>query len=103
MQPAQADVSAFAPVMVGDLVGAVGGGDIDLDHHQVGLVVQVKGFHVLVLDADLILRVQITGQGCQAQGRKERILDRPPEWAGRFGQGRQDHLNFHRAFLLWGP
>ncbi len=43
------------PVMIGQLVGAVGRGDVDLDHHQVRLVVQVKRLDVLVLDHDVIV------------------------------------------------
>ena len=102
MQPAQADVSALAPVMVGQAVGAVGGGDVDLDDHQIGLVVQVERLDVLVLQGDLVVLIQVTRQGGQPERREERILDRSPEGAGGFGQGGQDQLDFHAVYLQEG-
>ncbi len=88
VQPAQADVRPAAAVVVRDLVGAVSGGDVHLDHHQVGLVVQVQGLHVLVLEGHLVAFIQVARQGRQPEGWKERVLDRPPERAFRLGQRR---------------
>ena len=71
--------------------------DVDLDHDQVGRVVEVERLDVLVLNLDLVVVVQVAGQRGQAERREQRVLDRPPERARRLGQRRQDHLDLHRA------
>ena len=88
VQPAQADVRALVPVVIGQLVSPVGGGDVDLDHHQVGVIVQSRGLDVFVLRMISSSFTQISSQGCQPQRREKRVLDRPQEWALGFGQGR---------------
>ena len=55
VQAAEADVGAPAPVVVGERVGAAGGGDVDLDDDEVGLVVEAQPLDVLVLDLDLVV------------------------------------------------
>ena len=98
VQAAQAHVAAAPPVMIRQLVGPPGRGDVDLDHHQVGRVVQHQGLDVLVLDRDLVVGRQIAGQGRQAERREQRVLDRPKPRAGGLGEGRQDHLDAHCSF-----
>jgi hypothetical protein len=79
----------------GDGVGAVGVGDVDLDRHQVRLIVQAKRLDVLVDDHGLVLRTQAGGQRRQAQRREQRVLDWPPGSRGGFDQGGQDELDAH--------
>src|SRR5262245_44611316 len=96
MQASQANVRATAAVMVGDLVRALRGSDVNLNYDQVGLVVQVEGFNVLVLQTDVVVIVEISGESGKPQRRKQGIFDRTPERAFGFGQRRQDHFDFHR-------
>lgn len=69
--------------MVRQLVGAAGGRDVDLDHDQLGVVVQVERLDVLVLQGDLILGVEIPGEGGEAERWEEGVADGPlaPLWA----------------------
>ena len=95
VQAAERDVGALGAVVVGERVGAGGRGDVDLDDHQVRLVVQVEPLHMLVLERHLVVVIQIAGERRQAERREERVLDGPEEGAEGFGERRQDHLDFH--------
>ncbi|MEJ2348274.1 MAG: hypothetical protein P8Y03_00675 [Anaerolineales bacterium] len=95
VQPAQAHVRAFPAVVIGQLVSAGCRSDVDLDDHQVRFIVDIQALDVLVLDRDLVLIAQVCGQGCQAQGREERILDWPPVGAFGLGERGQDHFYLH--------
>ena len=100
VQPTQADVCTLHTVAVCDLIGAVGRSDVDLDHHQVRLVAQLQFLDMFVLDLNLIIRVEVTGQRCQSKRWKQRVLDGAPERALGFGQGGKDHLDLHRLASL---
>jgi hypothetical protein len=76
VQAAQHDVGAAGPIVVGDAIRAMRRRDVDLDHDQVGLVAQVELFDVLVLNADLVVIVQVAGERRESQRREERILAR---------------------------
>ena len=52
MQATQNDVCATLAVVIRQGVGAISGGDVDLDDDQVRFVVQFEGFDVFVLDFD---------------------------------------------------
>ncbi len=95
VQAAEADVGAPGAVPAGDVVGAGGRGDVGLDHHEVGLVVERHVLDVLVADLDVVVGVEIAGELGEAQGRKQRVLDRPPEGTVARGLARQDHLDLH--------
>jgi hypothetical protein len=41
--------------VVGQLIGPVGGGDIDLDSYQIWVVIQAWRLDMLVLDGDLVV------------------------------------------------
>lgn len=41
MQTAEGDMAAASAIDVGDLIGAVGIGDVHLDHHQFRLIVVI--------------------------------------------------------------
>ena len=56
MQPAQADVGAATPVVIGQFVGTEGRCDIDLDHHQVGVIFKIERLHMFILEDDLVGR-----------------------------------------------
>jgi hypothetical protein len=75
VDPAERDVDASAAVVVGDLVGAVGATDVDLDADQVGLVVEVERLDVLVLKGDLVIISQIACERRQSERRPEGVLD----------------------------
>ena len=93
VKAAEDDVRAARAVMVGDAVGAVGVGDVDLNDHQVGVIVEVQRLDVLVLKRDLEIGIEIRRQRRQTERREERVLDRSPVGAGGFGQRRQDQLH----------
>jgi hypothetical protein len=57
----------------------VRGGDVDLNHDEIGLVVQVELLDVLVLDLDLVVRPGVGSKRREAERREERILDRAKE------------------------
>ena len=57
MQASQANVRATAAVMIGDFVRAFCGSDVYLNDDQVRLVVQIEGFDVFVLQADVVIIV----------------------------------------------
>src|SRR6266540_3693117 len=95
MQASQANVRAAAAVMVGDFVRSLRGSDVNLNYNQIGLVVQVEGFNVFVLQTVVVI-VEISGESGKPQRRKQGIFDRTPERAFGFGQRRQNHFDFHR-------
>ena len=97
VQAAEADVGALGAVVVGVAVGATGRGDVRLDDDEVGLVVEAQLLHVLVLQVDLVVRVQVAGQGGEPERGEERVLDRAPVAAVRGRLGRADHLDPERA------
>jgi hypothetical protein len=55
MRTAQGDMCAALPVMVGQRVGAVRRRDVDLNGHQVRLIVEAEVFDVLILDRDFVV------------------------------------------------
>jgi hypothetical protein len=97
VQPAETDVRSTPAVLVRQLVGAAGGRDVDLNHDQLGVVVQVERLDVLVLKRDLIIGVEIRRERGEAEGWEEGIFDRPEERALRFGKRREDQLDSHRG------
>ena len=93
VEPPEDHVRATAPIVIRDLVGAICIGDVDLDHDQVRVVVQIQLFDVFVLERDVEVRVEIRGEGGETERRKERVFDRPPVGAGGFCERGQDHLH----------
>ena len=79
--------------MVRDAIRAVGVGDVDLDHDQVGPVVGIERLDVLVDDHGLVVRRQVRGQRGQAERREQGVFDRAPIGAGRFGERGEDELD----------
>ncbi len=57
-------VGTTRTIVVCDLVRAIGVGDVDLNDHQVWLVVEVELLDVLVLQGDLEVGIEIRGEGC---------------------------------------
>ena len=56
VQAAEGDEAAAGAIAIRQAIGAIGVGDVDLDHHQVWRVVDpAKGLHVLVFDHRLIV------------------------------------------------
>jgi hypothetical protein len=101
VQSTQHDVGSAPAIVIGQLVGPAGGRDVGLDHHQVGLVVEVERFDVLVLERDLIVVVEIAGQRGEAEGREQRVFDRPEERALRLGEGGENELDAHACHPRW--
>lgn len=99
VQAPHGHVRAAAAVVVGELVGAAGGGDVGLDHHEVRGVVQVQALHVLVLDRHLDVVGEVARQRRQAERREQRVLDRSEERARGFRERGQHHLHPHEDSL----
>ena len=78
-------------------IGAIGIGDVDLDHDQVRAVVRPERLDMIVDQLDLVVGGEEGGQRRQAERWKQRIFYRPPEGALRLGERRQDHLDLHRS------
>ena len=60
-----------AAVVVRDLVGAPRRGDVGLDDHEVGIVIEMHPLDVFVLDGHLDVVGQITGERRQTEWRKQ--------------------------------
>src|SRR5574341_997341 len=95
MQTAETYVGASGTVMVGNLIGAVGGGDINLYHNEVWLIIQAEGFDMLILKIDFVVRVEITRQRGKPQRGKQRVFDGAEEWTFRLSKRRKNHFDFH--------
>ena len=70
-----------------------------LHHDEVGLVVERQLLDVLVLELDLVVRVEVAGERGQPERREERVLDRPETRAVRLEQRRQDERHVHGGLL----
>jgi hypothetical protein len=103
VQAPERHIGALPPVVVGEAISAPGRGDVDLDHHEVGLVVERQPLDVLVLERDLVVVAQIAGKSGQAEGREERVLDGAKEGAYRLGEGGEDHLHLHERSPVHTP
>ena len=75
-------------------------GDVNLDYHQFRIVIEAQRFDVLVDQGQLVRRRAVRRQRGQAQRRKQGVLDRPEERAGRFRQCWQDEFDTHAAMLI---
>ena len=80
-------------IAVGDLVRPIGVGDVDLNDHEIRLVVEVDLLDVLILQRDLEVRIEVRSERSQAKGWKERVLDRPPSGTRGLRQRREDELH----------
>src|SRR4029453_10351987 len=97
VQPAESYVSTTRPIVIREFICTICGRDVNLNHHEVRRVVQIQPLDVFVLDLHLVAVIQVPSQSSQPERWKERVLDRAPEWAGRFGQRRKDHFDLHCA------
>jgi hypothetical protein len=93
VKAAEKHVRATPAVVVSDLIRAIGVGDVNLNDHQVRLVVQGEPLDVLVVQGNLQIRIEIRGERGQTKRGKQRVLDRPPIRTRRFGQGRKNELD----------
>src|SRR5207248_6781246 len=106
MKPAQRHVGAAGAVASGDLIRAIRVRDVDLNDDQVRFVIEIELLDMLVLQRNLESRIEVRGQRGQSEGRKERVLDRPPEGTGRLRQRRKNELdapdgpNHDKYFML---
>ncbi len=70
VQPSETNMCPPLAVVVSQLVGAPRGRNVDLDHHKVRRIADVEPLDVLILQIDLVLRIQIGSQCRQAKRRK---------------------------------
>ena len=70
VKAAEGDVGPTRTIVVRDPVCPICIRDVDLNDHQLRVVVEVELLDVLVLQRDLKDRIQIRSQSCQAKGRK---------------------------------
>ena len=112
MESAEQNVRTPRSIVVSDLICPVCVGDIDLNDHQVGLVVKVELLDVFVLERYFEVGIEISGKSCQTKRRKERVLDGPPIGTCRLSQRGQNQLDASersfqgrllsgRRFLAW--
>jgi hypothetical protein len=93
VQSAQCDEGASGAVVIRQPVCAPRAGDVDLNHHEIGLVVDIDRRDMFVLENGLVVGRQVRRERGQPERRKERVLDRAPIRARGFGEGRQDELD----------
>src|SRR5688572_3633437 len=93
VQSAQCHVGALASVVIRDAIRAIRVRDVDLDHHQIGLIVEVEWLDVLVLQTNVERRIEVRRQGRKTERRKQRVLNGSPVGAGGFGERREDQLH----------
>ena len=99
MQSTQRHEAASGPVVIRDPIGALGVGDVDLDHDQVGAIagIGVKVLDMFVDDHRLVFGSQVGGQRGQTERRKQGVLDRAPIGAGGLGQRGKDQSDAKAA------
>lgn len=95
VQASERDEGSLAAVTIGDAISTEGRGDVDLDHNEVGSVVQIELFDMLVNERDFVVRIQIRGERGESEGREERVLDWAKQGTGGFREGGQDEFHFH--------
>src|SRR6185312_15405022 len=80
-------------------------GDVRLDDDEVRPPErrQVEPLDVLVVQRDVVAAVQVAGERGEPEGREQRVLDRPEERAGGFGQSGEDHHDAHASTLGTRP
>ena len=59
MQPSQAHNRADTPIVLGDLVGAVRLGDVDLDNDEIRRVAECQGLDMLIHNHGVIVLIQM--------------------------------------------
>ncbi len=96
VQAAEDDERSASPVVVRQPVRPAGIGDVDLDHDEIGPVVEAEGRHVLVFDHGFVVRRQVRRERREAEWREQRVLDGPPVGTRRLGEGGQDELDAQR-------
>ena len=74
VQAAERDVGAARAIVIGDLVGAIRVGDVDLNDHQVGFVVEIELLDVLVLQRDLEVGSRYAARVARPRGGKSEYL-----------------------------
>ena len=102
MQATESHKRTGGTIRVGEAVGAVGVGDVDLNDDQVGPSDRVVRLDMFVHDRGVIGVFQIRRQRREAERWKQGVLDRAPERAGGFGQGREDESDAefsHSCFI----
>jgi len=71
VQSPEHHVGTAGAVVIRDAVGPVGIGDVDLNDDEIGVILEVERFDVLVLDRDGEVRVEVCRQGREPEGRKQ--------------------------------
>src|SRR5688572_13936543 len=97
MQASEHDECTSTTIVVRKAIRAGGGRDVDLDDDEIWRIVQVEGLDMLVLELRFILSVQVRGERREAEGREQRVFDRPPQRAGRLGQSWKNQFDLHRS------
>jgi hypothetical protein len=74
--------------MVSQLISPVSRSDIDLDHYQLRIIVQIQLLHMFILDGYLINFMKIPGQRGQTERGKKGIFDWTKIGTDGFSQSR---------------
>ena len=67
MQTAEADVGAATTIVVSQLICPRSRRYVRLNHHQLGLIVQVESLDMLILNAQAVVIAQVAGERCQSE------------------------------------
>jgi len=70
VQPTQRYIRAARAVVIGDLVRAVGVGDVDLNDYEIRRIVELEFFDVFILQRDLQVRIEISSKRRQTKWRE---------------------------------
>ena len=96
VQPAERDMRALSPVVIGNPICAECVRDVDLDHHQVRLILEIERLDVFVLQGDVQRGIEIRRQRREAERREQRGTDGSPVGAGGFGERGKDQFDASR-------
>ena len=100
VQAAHRHERAPRPIVVGDAVGPIGIGDVGLDHHEIRPVVEGERLDMFVHENRLFVWREKRRERGEAERWKQRVLDRTPIGAGRFGQGGKNQLDSEMSHTL---
>src|SRR5688572_33057045 len=65
MQAAKTYIGSLRTVSIRELIRPEGRGDIHLNDDQIWFVIQIQGFHMLILKRDFVVGIEVGRQGCQ--------------------------------------
>ena len=96
VQPSETYIHTNSSIVICNFVSPKSIRYVDLNHHQIGRVIEVQWLDMLVNYDCLIIGREICSKRRQTQRRKERVLDRTPVRVCGLCERRQDKFDTHR-------